>query len=239
MHTVLAMEPHAPHASARGPEEELVVRIDAAGAHLDGELVVPVRPLGLVLFAHANGSSRLSPRDQYVARALRRDAGVATLLVDLLGEAEDALDARTAELRFDVPLLARRLYAIADFTAHDRRTLGLPLGLFGASTGAAAALVTAAKRPGHVEAVVARAGRPDLADAAVLANVRAPTLLVVGSDDPQLVELNRQALRAVPAESRLEVVRGATRHFEEPGALDEVARLATRWFDDHLGAGAA
>jgi putative phosphoribosyl transferase len=214
---------------------EHFVEVDVTGARLEGQLVIPPHPLGIVLFAHGSGSSRHSPRNQFVARSLREEASTATLLVDLLSAREEVIDERTAELRFDIPFLSRRLIEIADWVACDRRTLGLPIGLFGASTGAAAALVTAAERPEDVRAVVSRGGRPDLAGAAALAHVRAPTLFIVGSEDPVVLDLNRQAQRMLAAKCRLEVVQGATHLFEEPGTLDEVARLAARWFQHHLG----
>lgn len=211
------------------------MRVDVAGARLEGQLVIPPDPRGIVLFAHGSGSSRHSPRNQFVAEVLREDASVATLLVDLLSAGEEATDARTAELRFDIPFLARRLSQVADWIARDRLTLALPLGLFGASTGAAAALVTASERPAAVKAVVSRGGRPDLAGGAALARVRAPTLFIVGSADEVVLDLNRLALRAMHAESRLEIVEGASHLFEEPGTLDDVARLAAEWFARHLG----
>jgi pimeloyl-ACP methyl ester carboxylesterase len=225
-----------PEAAATGAE--YLVRIDVSGARLEGQLVIPPRPCGAVLFADGSAGSRHSPRSQTLARSLRRDASVATLLVDLLSSTEEALDARTAELRFDVPFLARRLLEIAKWIARDRRTLGLPLGLFGSGTGAAAALITAAERPEHVEAVVSRGGRLDLAGAAVLARVRAPSLLIVGSNDAVALDINRQAQRVLRTESRLEVIHGASHLFEEPGTLDEVARLAADWFHRFLGRGA-
>jgi putative phosphoribosyl transferase len=178
------------------------VGIPAGDRTLAGILDLPSKPLGVVMFAHGSGSSRLSPRNQAVARDLR-GSGFGTLLMDLLTEEEEAEDARTGALRF------------------------------GASTGAAAAIVAAAARPDRIGAVVSRGGRPDLADEA-LGSIRAPTLLIVGGNDPEVIELNRQALQRLAAESRLEVVPGATHLFEEPGALDEVARLASDWFVRHL-----
>jgi putative phosphoribosyl transferase len=211
------------------PHEE---QVDAGGA--EGNLVVPEDAGGLVLFAHGSGSSRFSPRNRYVAGVLE-EAGLATLLVDLLTRDEEEVDLRTRELRFDIGLLAGRLLAAAAWAAGDERTRALPLGLFGASTGAAAALVAAAHRPEAVRAVVSRGGRPDLAGPA-LAEVRAPTLLVVGGHDEVVLDLNRQAMRtmtrAAPVE--LEIVRGATHLFEEPGALERVARLARDWFARYL-----
>jgi putative phosphoribosyl transferase len=215
----------------RVPPEE---QVDAGGAA--GSLVVPDGAHGLVVFAHGSGSSRFSPRNRHVAGVLH-DAGLATLLVDLLTRAEERVDLRTRELRFDVGLLAGRLLGAAAWTADDPRTRGLPLGLFGASTGAAAALVAAAREPALVRAVVSRGGRPDLAGPA-LAAVRAPTLLVVGERDELVLDLNRQAQQAiVQAKVELEIVRGATHLFEERGALERVADLARAWFDRHLPAG--
>jgi dienelactone hydrolase len=212
------------------------VRLRAGRVELDGDLALPAEAAGVVLFAHGSGSSRHSPRNRQVAAALRQ-AGLATLLLDLLTTAEEELDRVTAELRFDVAMLAERLVAAVDWLLADAATAGLPVGAFGASTGAGAALVAAVERPGAVAAVVSRGGRPDLAGAA-LAQVRAPTLLVVGGNDPQVLDLNRAALARLPTSSRLEVVPGATHLFEEPGTLDQVARLAAAWFTRHLATGA-
>ncbi|NUW43267.1 dienelactone hydrolase family protein [Nonomuraea rhodomycinica] len=206
------------------------------GVRLDADLALPPgpagRPHGLVLFAHGSGSSRHSPRNRHVAERLRA-AGLATLLADLLTLEEEREDAVTRELRFDIGLLARRLEALSDWAQTDARTEGLPTGLFGASTGAAAALVTAASLPDRVHAVVSRGGRPDLAGER-LGRVRQPTLLIVGGADPLVLDLNRQAMERLAGEKRLEIVPGATHLFEEPGALDEVARLATAWFSAYL-----
>ena len=212
------------------------VRLRAGRVELDGDLALPAEAAGVVLFAHGSGSSRHSPRNRQVAAALRQ-AGLATLLLDLLTTAEEELDRATAELRFDVGMLAERLVAAVDWLLADAATAGLRVGAFGASTGAGAALVAAVERPGAVAAVVSRGGRPDLAGAA-LAQVRAPTLLVVGGNDPQVLDLNRAALARLPTSSRLEVVPGATHLFEEPGTLDQVARLAAAWFTRHLATGA-
>jgi pimeloyl-ACP methyl ester carboxylesterase len=204
-----------------------------AGHHtLAAILDVPSKPIGVIVFAHGSGSSRLSPRNQAVAADLR-GAGFGTLLLDLLTEEEDREDARTAALRFDIPLLAGRVVAAVDFVAGDERLDDLPVGCFGASTGAAAAIVAGAARPERVGAVVSRGGRPDLAGDA-LGAIRAPTLLIVGRRDPEVLELNEQALSRIGAESRLEVVPGATHLFEEPGALEEVSLLAADWFGRHL-----
>jgi putative phosphoribosyl transferase len=209
------------------------VAVPAGDAVLEGDLVVPAGATGIVAFAHGSGSSRHSPRNKRVADTLN-EAGLGTLLVDLLTPAEEAVDQITAQHRFDIALLARRLVAAVDWLRHTAAP-ELPVGLFGASTGAAAALVAAAERPADIRAVVSRGGRPDLAGAA-LARVRAATLLIVGSRDPQVLELNRLALQALGAmEKQLVIVPGATHLFEEPGALDEVARLAADWFSRHVG----
>jgi putative phosphoribosyl transferase len=213
---------------------EREVRLRAGTAELVGDLVVPAGAAGVVLFAHGSGSSRHSPRNRLVAGALRR-VGLATLLLDLLTLAEEERDRVTAELRFDVVLLAERLIAATDLLLAEPATASLPVGLFGASTGAGAALITAAERPETVAAVVSRGGRPDLAGDH-LARVRAPTLLIVGGRDQLVLELNRQAQARLAAPSRLEVVPGATHLFEEPGALEQVARLAAAWFTEHLRA---
>jgi putative phosphoribosyl transferase len=210
-------------------------QVDAGGA--EGNLVVPVGARGLVLFAHGSGSSRFSPRNRYVAGVLE-DAGLATLLVDLLTRQEERLDLRTRALRFDIELLAERLLAAAAWAAGDERTRDLRLGLFGASTGAGAAVVAAAREPDSVRAVVSRGGRPDLAGPA-LADLRAPTLLVVGGHDELVLDLNRRAMAAMTraAVVELEVVPGATHLFEEAGALERVAELACHWFARHLTGG--
>ena len=186
----------------------------------------------MVLFAHGSGSGRHSPRNRLVAEILN-EAGLGTLLMDLLTADEEARDARTAHLRFDIALLADRLVAAVDWAASEPPTAELAIGCFGASTGAAAALVAAARRPAEVRAVVSRGGRPDLAGPD-LALVQAPTLLIVGGDDQPVLELNRQAARALRAPAELTVVPGATHLFSEPGALEEVARLARDWFARHL-----
>ncbi len=213
------------------------VTIDQPGLQLAGDLSLPPQPAGLVLFAHGSGSSRFSSRNRAVARYLN-DVGLATLLLDLLTADEEIIDARTAELRFDIPLLAGRLTGTVDWTDRQPALAALPLGLFGASTGAAAALITAAERPQRVAAVVSRGGRPDLA-LPVLDRVRAPTLLIVGSHDREVLALNRQALAALTGPKALDIVPGATHLFEEPGALGQVARLAGDWFLRHLQPAAA
>lgn len=209
------------------------VSIPAGGVVLDGDLRVPVQATGAVLFAHGSGSSRLSPRNRFVAGVLE-NAGLATLLMDLLTRDEEMLDQLTAHLRFDIDLLAERLVAATDWLSQQPETAHLSIGYFGASTGAAAALVAAAERPELVRAIVSRGGRPDLAGPA-LARVRAPTLFIVGSRDQLVIELNRAALEQLPVENkRLEIVPGATHLFEEPGTLEEVARLARDWFLSYL-----
>jgi len=213
---------------------EREVRLRAGPAELVGDLVVPAGAAGVVLFAHGSGSSRHSPRNRLVAGALHR-AGLATLLLDLLTAAEEERDRVTAELRFDVAMLAGRLVAATDLLVAEPATAGLPVGAFGASTGAGAALVAAAERPEALAAVVSRGGRPDLAGDR-LGQVRAPTLLVVGGRDQVVLDLNREALTHLTAPARLEVIDGATHLFEEPGALEQVAHLAAAWFTEHLRA---
>ena len=211
-------------------EESL--QIPVAGAVLGADVVVPGHPRGVVVFAHGSGSGRHSPRNRYVAAELQK-AGLVTVLADLLTPAEEERDARTAELRFDIGLLATRVAALTDWAAADERTAGLGTGLFGASTGAAAALVAAARRPETVQAVVSRGGRPDLAGE-YLPRVRQPTLLIVGGADTVVIELNRQAMRQLAGQALLEIVPGASHLFEEPGTLEQVARLARDWFLLHL-----
>jgi dienelactone hydrolase len=212
--------------------EERLIRIAAGSATLEGNLTVPQNAGGIVLFAHGSGSSRHSPRNRYVATLLNQ-AGLATLLIDLLTPDEEAVDSLTARLRFDIGLLAERLVGVTDWLTQEAQTKNLPIGYFGASTGAGAALVAAAERPEVIGAVVSRGGRPDLAGAA-LSRVRAPTLLIVGGNDFQVIELNRLALARLRCKKQLVIVPGATHLFEEPGALDEVARLAREWFEGHL-----
>ncbi|NED99440.1 dienelactone hydrolase family protein [Phytoactinopolyspora halotolerans] len=198
-----------------------------------GDLTIPDDARGVVLFAHGSGSGRHSPRNQAVAAALN-ERGLATMLTDLLTEAEEQLEATTRHLRFDIGLLTERLLVASDWLAHDPSTEHLPLGLFGASTGAAAALSAAAQSdPERVYAVVSRGGRPDLAQDA-LAQVRAPTLLIVGGLDTTVLALNRDALEQLQTERDLSVIPGATHLFEEPGALEEVSRLAGDWFEHHV-----
>lgn len=199
---------------------------------LSGTLTLPAQARGLVLFAHGSGSSRHSPRNRAVAHVLQA-ANVGTLLFDLLTADEEAIDVHTAHLRFDLGLLARRLVGATDWVMQQVETHGLPVGYFGASTGGGAALVAAAARPDAVRAVVSRGGRPDLAGDA-LSRVQAPTLLIVGGNDLPVIDPNRKAIAQMTAETRLEIIPGATHLFEEPGALDEVARRAADWFARHL-----
>jgi putative phosphoribosyl transferase len=208
------------------------VQIEGSSATLEGELNVPGYASGVVLFAHGSGSSRHSPRNRYVAGVLH-EAGLATLLVDLLTSEEERVDLVPRELRFDIGLLAERLVGATDWLTRRPDTGRLRIGYFGASTGAAAALVAAAARPDVVGAIVSRGGRPDLAGPA-LAAVRAPTLLIVGGEDLPVLEPNREAYERLRCEKHLAIVRGATHLFEEPGALDQVARLAREWFERHL-----
>lgn len=212
--------------------DERTVRVSAGQAVLEGSLAIPRGADGIVLFAHGSGSSRHSPRNRYVAATLQK-SGLATLLLDLLTPEEEAVDLRTRHLRFDIELLAQRLLSTTDWLAHEHDTRNLPIGYFGASTGAGAALVAAAQRTEVVRAVVSRGGRPDLAGGA-LPHVRAPTLLIVGGNDVPVIEMNEDAMARMNAEVRLEIVHGATHLFEEPGTLEEVARLARDWFIQHL-----
>ena len=199
---------------------------------VQGDLVIPERAFGIVIFAHGSGSSRYSSRNRYVAGALQQ-GGLATLLMDLLTPEEEQVDMRTGELRFDIPLLARRLVDATDWVASQPETRELNIAYFGASTGAGAALVAASGRPAAIGAVVSRGGRPDLAGES-LPLVKAPTLLIVGSRDTQVIELNERAQRELRSDNRLEIVEGATHLFEEPGTLERVADLARSWFEFHL-----
>ena len=208
------------------------VRIPAGGTMLEGDLTLPPHAAGCVVFAHGSGSSRHSPRNRRVASALNQ-AGLATLLFDLLTRNEEAIDSRTAQLRFDIALLARRLRQATEWLLQQREMEKMRIGYFGASTGAAAALVAAAELPQHLAAIVSRGGRPDLAGPS-LSRVQAPTLLIVGAEDTQVIALNRKAMEQLSCEKRLEIVPGATHLFEEPGTLEEVARLAGEWFQQHL-----
>jgi putative phosphoribosyl transferase len=204
------------------------VRVPLGPEWLEGDLVIPSEPKGLVLFAHGSGSSRHSPRNQYVAQSLER-RNLATLLMDLLTPEEERIDNRTAGYRFDIPMLAERLVTIVDWLRRQKVTSALPIGLFGASTGGGAALMAAAERPDEIGAIVSRGGRPDLAGAA-LAKVTSPTLLIVGGLDTAVIQMNRDAMNQMRGETSLEIVGGATHLFEEPGTLDRVADLAGEWF---------
>ena len=209
------------------------VRLDIADVSLSGDLSLPADARGFVVFAHGSGSSRHSPRNRTVAEVLQHGR-LGTLLLDLLTEREELADATTAEFRFDIPLLADRVVAAVDWSRAHPQTSSLPIGLFGASTGAAAALAAAARRPAIVRAVVSRGGRPDLAEDS-LNTVAAPTLLVVGGRDDVVIELNRQAFARLKEPKELQIIPGATHLFEEAGALDKVSRLARDWFVRHLG----
>ena len=213
------------------------VQIRAGRAVLPGNLNIPKDANALVLFAHGSGSSRHSPRNQFVAHTLN-DAGLATLLFDLLTPREEAIDTQTRELRFDIRLLAERLVLATNWTKQQDQTRGFGIGYFGSSTGGAAALVAAVDAPQDVGAVVSRGGRPDLADEA-LPKVQTPTLLIVGGNDDIVIELNEQARDRMRCEVKLEIVPGATHLFEESGALEKVAQLASDWFVKHLGAKSA
>jgi len=208
------------------------VQILAGTALLDGDLTVPERALGLVIFAHGSGSSRFSSRNRAVSQMLT-DGRFATLLLDLLTSDEDAIDLRTREYRFDVDRLGHRVVSAVDWARGESDVAALPIACFGASTGAAAALIAAAHRPDSVRAVVSRGGRPDLA-AGALPRVHAPTLLIVGGSDEVVMELNRAAMHGMRAHVVLEIVPGATHLFEEPGALDRVSQLALEWCQRYL-----
>ncbi|VXC21839.1 Dienelactone hydrolase [Pseudomonas sp. 8AS] len=209
------------------------LQLQLPDVRLGADLLLPEGAPGLVLFVHGSGSSRRSPRNRQVAREFAA-RGLATLLFDLLSEAEQRIDQVTCELRFDIALLERRILGVIDWLDRDAELAPLRLGLFGASTGAAAALRAAAERPQRICAVVSRGGRSDLAGAA-LARVQAPTLQIVGSADPAVWRLNREASRQLPGEQQLQVIPGASHLFEEPGAMEEVARLAGDWFLRYLG----
>jgi dienelactone hydrolase len=207
-------------------------RVPAGRAMLDGNLTIVAQTKGLVLFAHGSGSSRHSPRNQFVARTLN-DAGLATLLFDLLTSEEESVDVYTREHRFDIGLLAERLVYATKWAKQQKQTKDFRIGYFGSSTGGGAALVAAAELPDDIGAVVSRGGRPDLAGDA-LPKVEAPTLLIVGGDDHVVIELNEQARAQMKCECKIEIVPGATHLFEEPGALEQVAKLASEWFLRHI-----
>jgi dienelactone hydrolase len=208
--------------------QQTTVRIPIDNVVVEGNLTLPSGTKSMVLFAHGSGSSRFSPRNQYVARAFNAQK-IGTLLFDLLTNEEDQEDIETAEYRFNINLLARRLIGATQWLKKDPQTKNLALGYFGASTGAAAALVAAAKLPNDIAAVVSRGGRPDLA-ADYLPKVVAPTLLLVGGLDIEVIELNRQAMERMSAEKKLVIIPGATHLFEEPGKLEEVAKISADWF---------
>jgi pimeloyl-ACP methyl ester carboxylesterase len=212
------------------PIVERSVEISPPGIAAD--LRIPANASGLVIFAHGSGSSRLSTRNRFVAGILQH-AGFATLLLDLLTAEEERIDLQTGRLRFDIGLLARRLVEATEWSAENQDTAGLPVAYFGASTGAAAALMAAADLPEATRAIVSRGGRPDLAGAA-LSHVRAPTLLIVGGNDVPVIKLNREAFNQLQCEKELEIVPRATHLFEEPGTLERVASLASAWFDCYV-----
>jgi putative phosphoribosyl transferase len=215
-----------------GQQEELV-RVPSHDVVLEGNLTIPPDARGIVLFAHGSGSSRHSTRNRFVAGALN-DGGLATLLMDLLTAEEEQIDLRTRHLRFDIEMLADRLVDAVDWLGQQAATRGLRVGTFGSSIGAAVALIATARRPQRVHAVVSRGGRPDLAGES-LELVKAPTLLIAGERDEVVIELNEQAMGQIESdEVQLEIIPGATHLFEEPGALEEVARLAREWFTRHL-----
>lgn len=224
----------APVSKGRGSyAEERSVLVSADSVKLQGNLTIPKNAKGIVLFAHGSGSSRHSPRNRYVAQVLQK-AGLATLLIDLLTEEEEKIDDITAHLRFDIDLLAKRLVGATKWLTQHPDTKNLNVGYFGASTGAGAALVAAVERQGEVKAVVSRGGRPDLAGKALF-HVKAPTLLIVGGYDIPVIEMNQEALDQLQEEKKMVIVSGATHLFEEPGTLEEVARLAADWFARYLG----
>jgi dienelactone hydrolase len=212
--------------------DEGLVNIPAGSVSLEGNLLIPSQATGVVLFAHGSGSSRFSSRNRHVAQVLW-EGGMGTLLLDLLTQEEELVDTRTAHLRFDIELLADRLVAAVQWLAREKATERLKVGLFGASTGAGAALVAAARVPDRISAIVSRGGRPDLAGAA-LPNVKAPTLLIVGGEDKPVIQMNQQAYERMTAPREIVIVPGATHLFEEPGALEAVARLARDWFQRYL-----
>jgi putative phosphoribosyl transferase len=217
------------------PEANVInqaIQLSVGTVTLEGTLSIPTKASGLVVFAHGSGSSRHSPRNQFVARTLQA-GGLATLLFDLLTPEEEESERVTRHLRFDIGLLAERVVGTTDWLRQQPATKNFNIGYFGASTGAAAALVAAAARPDVVRAVVSRGGRPDLASP-ILPKVLAPTLLIVGSEDLPVIKMNREALAQLPTQKHLELIPGATHLFEEPGALEAVARLARTWFRKHL-----
>ena len=221
------------HTGHAGSVRSRDVQIPSGPAALEGELSVPAGASGVVLFAHGSGSSRHSPRNQFVARTIR-EAGVGTLLFDLLTREEEAVDIHTRHLRFDISLLARRLVDATDWIEREGGGGNLRAGYFGSSTGGGAALVAAAEVGAGVGAVVSRGGRPDLAGSDALQLVRSPTLLIVGGDDEPVIRMNEEAYAWLRCEKELKIVLNASHLFEEPGTLEEVARLAAEWFRQHL-----
>lgn len=213
--------------------EHLPVSVNVSSAELEGYLSLPTAATGAVVFVHGSGSSRHSPRNRYVADVLN-EGGLATLLIDLLNTDEQEVDLQTSQLRFDIPFLADRLVAITQWLRNQTQLAGLKVGYFGASTGAAAALLAAAEAPRLIRAVVSRGGRPDLVGDDALARVQAPTLAIVGGNDPAVLELNRKALARITCVKALHVIPGASHLFEEPGTLEEVAKLARAWFTREL-----
>jgi putative phosphoribosyl transferase len=211
---------------------EIPVRIVLDSTAIEGNLAIPKGSKGIVIFAHGSGSSRFSPRNQYVAEVLNK-AGIATLLIDLLTPEEEQIDIQTAQYRFDIERLADRLTHATEWVKENQSTKNLNIGYFGSSTGAAAALIAAAKQPRYIRAVVSRGGRPDLA-MDYISNVKAPTLFIVGGDDAVVIELNKKAMKNFPVENKLEIIQGATHLFEEPGKLEQVAKLAADWFQKQL-----
>jgi len=224
------------NSSSDNYKRDIEVRIPVDSINLEGNLNIPERARGIVIFVHGSGSSRHSPRNQYVADELRR-AGLGTLLFDLLTIEEERIDMMTRHLRFDIELLSKRLIDVTGWVLNRPETRDLNIGYFGASTGAAAALIAAKEYATAVKAVVSRGGRPDLAESALI-HVKAPTLLIVGGKDTQVIDLNKWALeRIVALDKELKIVPGATHLFEEPGALEEVARVAGKWFTRYLADG--
>lgn len=217
---------HVPNTEVRA------ILVSADSVKLHGDLAIPKDARGIVLFAHGSGSGRHSPRNKYVAQILQKN-GLATLLIDLLTEEEEKIDDYTAHLRFDIGLLAKRLSGATNWLIKNPDTENLNIGYFGASTGAAAALVASVDHQDTINAIVSRGGRPDLAGSS-LPNVKAPTLLIVGGDDVQVIEMNEEAMRLLKIEKKLVIIPGATHLFEEPGTLEEVARFAANWFVSHL-----
>ncbi len=213
--------------------KEMVVIIPIHRAAIEGKLVIPNGAKGIILFAHGSGSGRFSPRNQYVAKVFN-EARIGTLLIDLLTKEEEEIDAATGEFRFDIVLLSQRLEKATEWLKKEPATKSYALGYFGASTGAAAALIAAAKFPKDIKAVVSRGGRPDLA-MEYLRKVMSPTLFIVGGSDIMVLDLNKKAIEQIHSEKRLEIVQGATHLFEEPGKLEEVAKLSANWFLVHLG----